>query len=88
MFEGVLKDCGEGPGCFAFGYMTGGENPSGFGTPSPGAVDEAQAGDWSSRSVGELEAFLRSRGVDPGEGVDQADLVQIVTALAAEELEG
>jgi hypothetical protein len=49
-------------------------------------LSEATAGpvDWSSQSVGELEAFLRSRGLDPGEGTDKEDLVQVAMALAAD----
>jgi hypothetical protein len=47
--------------------------------------------DWSSKSVMELEAFLRSRGVDlgkEGEGQpDEAMLVELATAIAADEQE-
>jgi hypothetical protein len=44
---------------------------------------------WSSKSVVELEAFLRSRGVDltGGGQLDRATLVEIVMAVAAEEEE-
>jgi hypothetical protein len=54
---------------------------------------EADVGamDWSSKSVVELDAFLRSRGVDlggEGEGQpDKATLVEIVMAIAADEQE-
>jgi tetratricopeptide (TPR) repeat protein len=57
----------------------------------PDAV--AGAVDWSSKSVVELEAFLRSRGMEldlGGEGqgqVDRAILVEAATAVAAEEEE-
>jgi hypothetical protein len=48
-----------------------------------------EAVDWWSRSVGELEAFLRSRGMElEGEGgaqLDKATLVQAAVAIAAEE---
>jgi hypothetical protein len=47
----------------------------------------AEAVDWSSKSVVELEAFLRSRGVDLEGEPDRADLLQAVTALAAEDEE-
>jgi hypothetical protein len=44
--------------------------------------------DWASKSVVELEAFLRSRGVDPGGQCDRATLVEIAMAIAAEEEDG
>jgi hypothetical protein len=56
-------------------------------------LPEAVAGaeDWSSKSVVELEAFLRSRGVvlgGEGEGqLDKPTLVEIATTIAAEEEE-
>jgi tetratricopeptide (TPR) repeat protein len=49
-------------------------------SPAPEAVD------WSSKSMAELVEFLQSRGLDvdtQGE-LDQADLVQVALALAAE----
>jgi hypothetical protein len=56
---------------------------TGSGAPAP--ETQAMAVDWSSQSVGELEAFLRSRGVDLGEGTDEAVMVQVAMALAAED---
>jgi hypothetical protein len=41
--------------------------------------------DWSSKSVVELEAFLRSRGVNLGGECDKATLVEAASAIAAEE---
>jgi hypothetical protein len=66
--------------------VAGGSRPSGPTPPAPFAVVEV---DWSSQSVVELEAFLRSRGVDlGGDGagqLDKATLVEIAMAIAAEE---
>jgi tetratricopeptide (TPR) repeat protein len=46
---------------------------------------DVDALDWSSQSVDELEAFLRSRGVVLEGASDKAALVEAATALAAEE---
>jgi predicted HTH domain antitoxin len=49
---------------------------------------EAEAVDWSSQSVRELKAFLRSRGVDLRGLLEKADLVQAAMATATQEQEG
>jgi tetratricopeptide (TPR) repeat protein len=66
--------------------------------PSPGppapAPQEARGGaaggevvDWSSKSVHELKAFLRSRGMDVEGEPDVEDLLQAATALAEQHRE-
>jgi hypothetical protein len=60
-------------------------HPSGPTAPAPLAL--AGAVDWPSKSVVQLEAFLRSRGVVLGAACDKATLVEAATAIAAEEEE-
>jgi hypothetical protein len=67
--------------------VAGASHPSGPTPPAPEAVPGAV--DWASKSVVELEAFLRSQGVDldlGGEGqLDRATLVEIVVAIVVEQ---
>jgi hypothetical protein len=84
----VSKSCRAAHGA-NLSVVAGGSRPSGPTPPVAEAV--AEAVEWSSMSVVELEAFLRSRGVDRGgEGEGQPDkstLVEIVMAIAADEQE-
>jgi tetratricopeptide (TPR) repeat protein len=68
------------PGSPAPSTQTEGSHPSGPTAPAPGAG----VVDWSSRSVGELKAFLRSRGVDLRGLLERHELVLAATATAAE----